>query len=200
VVVAAFVSLLALPLLLARPAATPTPRTVTAAASEEAVVFEAIVDARSVAIPDTRPPTTTTAPSTTTTAAPSTTTTTARAEAETTATTEEPPSTTATTAAPPPPPPPTTTTAPPPPPTTRQANTQDGKASWYDHEAGTCAHRSLPMGTVVTVVNRANGKSTTCTVADRGPYVDGWIIDLDRGVFAEIAHPDEGVIDVRISW
>jgi rare lipoprotein A (peptidoglycan hydrolase) len=53
---------------------------------------------------------------------------------------------------------------------------------------------------VVTVVNRANGRSTTCTVADRGPYVDGWIIDLDRGVFAEIAHPDEGVIDVRISW
>jgi rare lipoprotein A (peptidoglycan hydrolase) len=37
-------------------------------------------------------------------------------------------------------------------------------------------------------------------VADRGPYVDGWIIDLDRGVFAQIADPDQGVVPVRIEW
>ena len=95
----------------------------------------------------------------------------------------------------------TTTTAPPPPPTTQQAsNSQTGKASWYDHQAGTCAHRTLPFGTVLKVTNLANGQSTTCRVADRGPYIDGRVVDLDRTVFSQIASTSQGVIDVRIEW
>jgi rare lipoprotein A len=78
---------------------------------------------------------------------------------------------------------------------------QEGGASWYRYKAGTCAHRTLPKGTVVTVTNLANGKSATCTVADRGPFVGGRIIDLDRSVFLAIAEsPGQGVLRVRIEW
>ena len=117
-----------------------------------------------------------------------------------TTTTAKPKPTTSTTAKPKP----TTTTAPPPPPppsTTQQpSNSQTGKASWYDHEAGTCAHRTLPFGTILKVTNLANGKSTTCRVADRGPYIDGRVVDLDRTVFSQLAPTSAGVIDVRIEW
>src|SRR5256714_7723255 len=77
---------------------------------------------------------------------------------------------------------------------------QEGGASWYRYKPGTCAHRSLPKGTVVTVTNLATGRSATCTVADRGPFVAGRIIDLDRSVFLAIASGNEGVVRVRIEW
>ena len=86
----------------------------------------------------------------------------------------------------------TTTTAPP--------NTETGGASWYDYQSGECAHKTIPKGTVVTVTNLANGRQTSCVVTDRGPYDGGRIIDLDRGTFAQIADPSQGVIQVRITW
>lgn len=142
--------------------------------------------------------TTTTAPPTTTTAAPTTTakptTTTAKpttTTAKPTTTTARPTTTTAkpttTTAAP-------TTTAPP-------SNVQEGKASYYAaHAPDECAHRTLAFGTIVTVTNVENGNRTTCRVGDRGPYIDGRVIDLSEQKFAELAPLSEGVIDVRISW
>jgi len=51
---------------------------------------------------------------------------------------------------------------------------------------------------VVKVTNLAGGQSTTCTVADRGPFVAGRIIDLDRSVFLAIG--SQGVARVRIEW
>ena len=97
---------------------------------------------------------------------------------------------------------PTTTTAPPAtaPPTTAAPHTQTGQASWYDYNPGECAHPTLPKGTVVTVTNLANGATTSCVVTDRGPYGEGRIIDLDRSVFAQIADPNDGIINVTISW
>jgi rare lipoprotein A len=77
---------------------------------------------------------------------------------------------------------------------------QEGGASWYHNRPGTCAHRTLPKGTVVKVTNLATGQSATCTVADRGPFVAGRIIDLDRSVFLAIAGPNQGVVRVRIEW
>lgn len=77
---------------------------------------------------------------------------------------------------------------------------QEGGASWYHYRPGTCAHRTLPKGTVVKVVNLATGQTATCTVADRGPFVAGRIIDLDRSVFLAIAGPNQGVVRVRIEW
>jgi rare lipoprotein A len=89
----------------------------------------------------------------------------------------------------------TATTQPPAP-----ANEESGGASWYDYNPGECAHKTLPKGTVVTITNLANGATATCTVTDRGPYAAGRIIDLDKGVFAQLADPAEGTIQVSITW
>ena len=62
-----------------------------------------------------------------------------------------------------------------------------------------CAHRTIPKGTVVTVVNTKSGASTWCVVRDRGPYGNA-IIDLDEEQFAELAPVAAGVINVRITW
>ena len=107
-------------------------------------------------------------------------------------TTTRPPATTTTR-------PPTTTTRPPAA-SQSSSNSETGPASWYDAPAGTCAHPSLPFGTVVTVTNLANGATTTCKVEDRGPYQGGRIIDLSEATFSQIASTSDGVIQVRISW
>jgi rare lipoprotein A (peptidoglycan hydrolase) len=74
-----------------------------------------------------------------------------------------------------------------------------GGASWY---AGvgtlTAAHRTLPIGTMVRVVNTANGKSVVVRIADRGPFVSGRIVDLSQDAFAQIASIGAGVVQVRI--
>jgi rare lipoprotein A len=44
--------------------------------------------------------------------------------------------------------------------------------------AMTAAHRSLPFGTRVTVINRGNGRSVVVRINDRGPFVRGRVIDL----------------------
>ncbi len=44
--------------------------------------------------------------------------------------------------------------------------------------AMTAAHRTLPFGTRVTVVNRRNGRSAVVRINDRGPFVHGRVIDL----------------------
>jgi rare lipoprotein A len=44
--------------------------------------------------------------------------------------------------------------------------------------AMTAAHKSLPMGSIVTVHNKRNGRSVTVRINDRGPYVTGRVIDL----------------------
>jgi rare lipoprotein A len=42
----------------------------------------------------------------------------------------------------------------------------------------TAAHRSLPFGSKVRVINHKNGRSVVVTINDRGPFVRGRIIDL----------------------
>ena len=92
----------------------------------------------------------------------------------------------------------TTTTAKPAPPPS--SNSQSGQASWYDWRPGECAHRTIAFGTIVTVIATGSGKSVTCRVTDRGPYIQGRIIDLDESDFAKLAPTSAGVISVRIEW
>jgi rare lipoprotein A len=47
--------------------------------------------------------------------------------------------------------------------------------------AMTAAHKSLPIGSVVTVHNKRNGRAVTVRINDRGPYVTGRVIDLSPG-------------------
>ena len=89
------------------------------------------------------------------------------------------------------------------PPSTSGGVRQSGSASWYDSHAGSgsCAHLSLPFGTIVTIRNTANGRTAQCRVGDRGPKAyTGHIIDLNRDVFAQLAPLGTGVIPVQLSW
>lgn len=79
--------------------------------------------------------------------------------------------------------------------------TQTGDATWYGQADGlTAAHRTLPFGTVVRVINLENGRVVTVTIRDRGPTGDGRIIDLSDEAFARIGALRDGVVRVRIRW
>ena len=107
--------------------------------------------------------------------------------------------TTTTVTSPPPPPPTTTTTAAAVPAAPPPSSSESGRATWYDYRPGVCAHKTLPFGTVVTV-HAVNGKSVQCTVGDRGPFVDGYVIDLHWQEFEQLAPRSTGRIDVTITW
>ena len=121
----------------------------------------------------------------------------------------------------------TTTTAKPPPPTTSTTTgrltplttllesvvppaaavtgaitrTDSGVASWFNAADATCAHRTLPMGTMIKVTRIHNGATATCKVSDRGPTVaTGRLIDLSLDTFEKLAAKEAGLIDVRIEW
>ncbi len=66
----------------------------------------------------------------------------------------------------------------------------------YNHFSSTAAHRTLPFGTKVRVTNTANNKSVVVKINDRGPFIDGRVIDLSRSAFDEIADLELGVIKV----
>lgn len=83
---------------------------------------------------------------------------------------------------------------------TKNPSSQGGKATYYSAPSGTCAHRTLPMGTILTVTNTATGKSVSCRVADRGPFGEGRVVDLSRDGFAAIAPLSQGVVPVTLSW
>jgi rare lipoprotein A len=88
-----------------------------------------------------------------------------------------------------------------------------GFASWYggkfhgrltssgevfDTNDMTAAHRTLPFGTVVKVTNQDNGKSTLVKINDRGPFVEGRIIDLSRAAAEQLDMVDQGVARVSL--
>ena len=74
-----------------------------------------------------------------------------------------------------------------------------GRCSWYAH-TGTmvAANPWLPKGSYVKVTNKANGKSVIVKINDRGPFVPGRIVDLDKVAFQKIAPLGAGVIDVKM--
>lgn len=85
------------------------------------------------------------------------------------------------------------------------ANSEEGTASWYNakyHESNPwiCAHKTIPKGMILTVTNLKNGAQITCEVGDRGPYVEGRILDLSKYAFSRLASPSAGLIPVRITW
>jgi rare lipoprotein A len=63
--------------------------------------------------------------------------------------------------------------------------------------AMTAAHKSLPMGSIVTVHNKSNGRSVTVRINDRGPYVTGRVIDLSPGAARVIGM--DGLAPVSLS-
>src|SRR5690606_6018827 len=90
-----------------------------------------------------------------------------------------------------------------------------GEASWYgpgfhgrstatgetfDQNALTAAHKTLPLPGLVEVTNLSNGRSVILRLNDRGPFVDGRIIDLSRGAAEELGLLNQGVGRVRVRY
>lgn len=63
----------------------------------------------------------------------------------------------------------------------------------FNQNAMTAAHRSLPLGTVVTVTNQRTGKVIKVRINDRGPFVNGRIIDLSKAAAAKLGTKQAGV-------
>lgn len=62
----------------------------------------------------------------------------------------------------------------------------------------TAAHRSLPFDTWVEVTNLSNNKRVDVRITDRGPFVNGRIIDLSLAAAREIDLVAAGIVRVRI--
>ncbi len=56
----------------------------------------------------------------------------------------------------------------------------------FDQMAKTCAHRTLPFGTLLKITLKKTGKSVVVRVNDRGPYKDNRLVDLSYGAAKEI--------------
>ena len=68
----------------------------------------------------------------------------------------------------------------------------------YDSSQLTAAHRDLPLGTIVDVTNVDNGKTARVRINDRGPFIQGRIIDLSHEAAQQIGIIGPGVGPVRL--
>jgi rare lipoprotein A len=90
---------------------------------------------------------------------------------------------------------------------------ETGKASWYgapyhnrrssngemyDMHSLTAAHRTLPLGSTVRVTNLKTGHSTVVRITDRGPFVEGRIVDLSLAAAKQADVWQAGVAQVRL--
>lgn len=89
----------------------------------------------------------------------------------------------------------------------------NGKASYYadkfhgrltsngevfHQDSLTCAHRTLPFGTLLKVTNKDNGKEVVVRVNDRGPFIGGRIVDLSRCAAKRLGMLKQGVAQVEV--
>lgn len=90
---------------------------------------------------------------------------------------------------------------------------QEGLASWYgadfhgrrtangeryDMYAMTAAHKTLPLGTHVTVTHRGTGRRIRVRVNDRGPFIEGRVIDLSFAAARSLGSAGDGVVPVSL--
>jgi rare lipoprotein A len=95
----------------------------------------------------------------------------------------------------------------------RPLQVQDGMATWYtapykgrkaangqvfDERALTAAHRTLPMGSLVKVTNLRTGQSSAMRITDRGPFIDGRVLDLTPASAKAVGVYRAGLDEVRI--
>ncbi|HEX2337503.1 MAG TPA: septal ring lytic transglycosylase RlpA family protein [Hyphomicrobiaceae bacterium] len=70
---------------------------------------------------------------------------------------------------------------------------------WFNPNAMTAAHKTLPFGTKVRVTHLGNGKSVDVRINDRGPYVAGRIIDLSKAAAGVIGMQGQGIARVKVT-
>lgn len=89
-----------------------------------------------------------------------------------------------------------------------------GYASWYagkfqgrltangerfDTNELTAAHKTLPFNSVVEVRHIGNGRTVTVRINDRGPFVEGRVIDLSRAAAEQLDMTAEGIAQVELT-
>ncbi len=92
---------------------------------------------------------------------------------------------------------------------------EKGLASWYSYPKGTrrtatgesfdpnaltAAHKTLPLPCIVEVTNLENGKKLKVRVNDRGPFVDGRIIDLSKRAAEKLGFDGKGLVKVKVKF
>jgi rare lipoprotein A len=91
---------------------------------------------------------------------------------------------------------------------------QRGRASFYDGErfegrpmangdrfdpqSNAAASKTLPLGTVADVTNRETGETRRVVIEDRGPYVQGRVIDVSPRTAEELGMRQDGVAPVEV--
>ena len=117
----------------------------------------------------------------------------------------------------PPPPPPPTAGQPAPEitvkPDAKPIYTETGLASWYgtpyanrrssngeiyDQDAMTAAHRTLPFNSIVRVTDLKTGQSVLVRITDRGPFVEGRVLDLSAGAAKALGTYRRGTVMVKL--
>ena len=88
-----------------------------------------------------------------------------------------------------------------------------GRASWYGHalqgqptangeaydmNAMTCAHRTLPLGSLIRVTNLRNHRSLVVRVNDRGPMIESRVVDLSYAAAKRLGFSHHGTARVRL--
>lgn len=91
----------------------------------------------------------------------------------------------------------------------KPVHVETGIASWYrDHRTASGerfdthalagAHKKLPFGTKVRVVDLKTNKSIIIRINDRGPYIRGRVVDLTVGAARQLGMYDRGICKVRL--
>ncbi len=68
----------------------------------------------------------------------------------------------------------------------------------YDQTKFTAAHKTLPLGSKARVTNMDNGSTVEVEINDRGPFVEGRIIDLSRAAARALGLVESGTAPVRV--
>ncbi|MEL7302206.1 MAG: septal ring lytic transglycosylase RlpA family protein, partial [Pseudomonadota bacterium] len=79
-------------------------------------------------------------------------------------------------------------------------NKKTANGEWFDMNALTAAHKTLPLPSYVIVENLNNGRRLKVRVNDRGPFVDGRIIDLSKRVAELLGMARAGLARVRVTF
>lgn len=75
---------------------------------------------------------------------------------------------------------------------------QTASGEKYKRKKLTGAHKSLPFGTKVRITNLQNNKSVELIINDRGPYVDGRIVDVSKAAAEKLGFLNQGIAEVRL--
>jgi rare lipoprotein A len=76
--------------------------------------------------------------------------------------------------------------------------TADGEA--FDMDTASAAHKTLPLPCMVEVTNLDNGRKIKVRVNDRGPFVNGRILDLSRQGAKDLGFYGQGMAKVRVRY